>query len=152
MKNQIRTKTNRRKIFVIYSLLLVLPVLAGIVSMKYFTENSREISYDLRNTQGKVAGSFDENTKDLTKELPLLPSSEIYSLDTTNNSINMTLTTRIPEDQVHSFYQDFFFVNGWEQKEDGTYKKDNKTIKVEISAEIVKINITETPQVNKIVN
>jgi hypothetical protein len=152
MKNQIKAKPKKKynKFFNIlfYLSLLIIPAFIAVFSNNYFNDKYSDVNNKLSDSLGNVAGTFDDKTKDITSDIPMLPSSEISNFDTSNGTVNMTLTFKIPEDQVKSFYQDYFFINGWKQIDTNKYEKDNKTILIEISPEFVKMTIKENTKIN----
>ena len=137
-------KLTRSK-FAITAFVLSLAFL-GIYSFKFYESGTNEITSELEKIateQGSVAGIETKNElSDLTNQIPMFPNSEIAGVNKSNNQIFLTLETGATEDQIKTYYDDYFLTNEWESTENNTYTKNGKILKIDISKGVINITYT----------
>ncbi len=123
--------------------LLLTPALLGVYSYIFFNTSQDWKDLTLRK-DAEVAGIADSaQIENLTKEIPLLPGSEIYSFTTSNNDINVIIEFSHKEEEVKSFYDDHFFKQNWQQIDKDIYQRNGKIVKLNISGNLIYISITK---------
>ena len=127
---------------IILSAILILPIIGTILAIETFQTSSKQVQTALANEIGKVAAAKTVKVVDVTKEFPIIPSAEISSVTSSNNRISLTLESTKSIEEIETFYIDYFFMNGWELV-DGKYKKENKSLTVEISENIIKLTLNK---------
>jgi len=126
----------------IVSLLLIIPILGGFFAVQYYNNSYKKVEIELSEKQGEIAGAKKKNVTDITELIPMMPETEISSVDTSNNEIHITLISKDEEKEVKTFYEDYFFMNGWEQEEVGVYIKGLQKVKCEIGESIINLTLT----------
>ena len=122
--------------------MLIVPFILAFAAYTFFHRQTNSINSLLTQKSGAVAGiTSEKKTKDLTNEVPIIPGSEISNIDTSNNEVDITLTTEQPKEEIDSYYEDYFYVNGWQQTGNNQYSKDNKTITYSYADKIIKLNL-----------
>lgn len=124
---------------------LVLPLAIAVYATIYFENESTKQIEKISQQIGTVAGTEDkEEVISLsTDQLPIIPNSNIVSLDRQNNSINLTLEINRPDEEIKNFYDDYFFQNNWINTEETKYTKDDQQMEINIQDGVIKILITK---------
>lgn len=120
--------------------LLIFPLLLAFLSFAFFKNSSKKSLEELplQEQIGRVAGA---EVKDLTGELPLLPNSEVVSVDSSNDQLSVTLETTQTQDAIRSFYDDYLYINNWENIEENKYERNQKVLTVDIWENIIKLHL-----------
>jgi len=152
---------------VILPILVILSVQAVIGSFLYFQYKSDKTDSYLTSELGRVAGISDSKVVDLTKEIPIIPEAEIISVDTSHNegsgverrvtsqnegsgvkrrvtsqnSAAITVQSTLPQEEIETYYDDHMLLNGWNQTDENTYKKEDRELKIEITEDIIKLTL-----------
>lgn len=142
MKKLVRTEN------IILSILLVIPFLLAIGAYWLFDQNTKNLDNLLaqQQEQGFVAGVEDNLNvlnENFVNEVPIIYEADIASFDTTDNQISMTLSTDKSKDEINIYYEDYFFINGWEEVSTRKYKKDQEYIEYEVDENFVKLTLTK---------
>lgn len=127
---------------VMLPILIILSVQGVMGAILYFNKESDEISTYLTSETGKVAGASDTEIIDLSQEIPMMPNSEIASVDTSQKSISVTLESSLPQEEIESYYDDFMLLNDWIQIGENRYKKGNRELSIEITGNLVKVSLS----------
>lgn len=132
-----------KKDYIVYGSLLVVPIFMAIISAFYFNKSYNTVSNQIASSIGTVAGTQTNQPLEISKEIPIIPNSEISSIDTFNETTSITLTSNQSIQQIQSFYDDYLFLNNWIETEQHTYKKEDKILKIEYTENFIKINYSE---------
>ena len=121
--------------------ILIVPVFMAFYAYLFF--ETTPTKKNLASAQdNQVAGASDTlNIEEISKIIPIMPGTEISSLTTSNQDITLILESKDAESQVKTFYEDFFFKNNWQQIDRNNYQKGLKAIEMEISENIIKVQI-----------
>lgn len=126
---------------IIITILLATPIVAAYYAINYFEIKSNEIASNLEK-DGMIAGKTTSIITDITDEIPVIPNGEIVSVDRSNNTISMTISTNKSKDEIRSYYEDYFYLNNWEKTSDNQYLKDNKQMLIDFIDQVVKIEFS----------
>lgn len=126
---------------ILLPVLTILSIQGIIASVIYFNDVSDQTNKYLVEESGRVAGVSSSNIVDLSLEIPMMPEAEIVTVDTSINSASVTLESKKNEEEIKTYYEDYMILNNWEQIGQNTYFKDEKTLTIEISENIIKLNL-----------
>lgn len=124
---------------------LVMPLAIALYATIYFENESTKQLEKISQQIGTVAGTEDKsNVLELsTEQLPIIPNSNIVSLDRQNDSINLTLEINRPDKEIQNFYDDYLFQNNWITIDDIKYSKEDQLMEINIQDGVIKILITK---------
>jgi hypothetical protein len=122
------------------ALILILPIIA--ISSYIYFEKKAENKDIAAKSDPAVAGLKAINISDyFGKDLPLLPDSEITSLYSSQNQLNLIIESNQAENNIENFYKDYFFKNGWQKIDKNTFQKESQKMELNISGNLIKLRI-----------
>ncbi|OGC46677.1 hypothetical protein A2713_02250 [candidate division WWE3 bacterium RIFCSPHIGHO2_01_FULL_35_17] len=123
------TKPNQ---ILLITALLIVPVTVAYLADNYFRNSSKDvISQNIEEKEiGAVAGMSDDKVEDITDKFPLMPGSEIISVDTSNENTYITLESSKSEQEIKDFYKNQTDTN-------------NNKLEISISGNIIKITLKD---------
>ena len=125
--------------YLVLTALLITPLALAYYSHDFFKNSSEKVKSQIASEIGQVAGTSDVSVKNLTDDIPIIPDSEIVSVNTSNKKISVTLESLKSEDEIKSYYDDYFFINQWNEINKSLYEKDGKILSINISGTIIQI-------------
>lgn len=119
--------------------LVALMALATFISTAYFKIKSNEIVKDnTTNQNGDVAGTQTINNEQLPNDLPIMPNTEILSIDKSNKDTYILLESQDIDRSIRDYYDQHFIQNGW-KKSGNTYTLKKQKVTIDINNSIIKI-------------
>ena len=124
---------------VMFLSLVALMALATFISTAYFKIKSNEIVKDnTTNQNGDVAGTQTINNEQLPNDLPIMPNTEILSIDKSNKDTYILLESQDIDRSIRDYYDQHFIQNGW-KKSGNTYTLKKQKVTIDINNSIIKI-------------
>ena len=155
MKSKTKKKShknvNKKYNVAIILVLIILPLIALVLSIYHFnkqTHISNSFISDLANRKenienGTVAGAHTTSkVLDITNEFPIINNANITDVSRNKNTISITLESDQTYDEIKTYYDDYFFTNGWKEVKKNVFEKDEKTIELVISDNIIKLKLS----------
>ncbi len=134
---------------IIISALVLVPAFGMYISLMHFSNQTAKTQNQLAKLQelqnGSVAGAETKKPEvvDLTNAFPIIDNAEISDVRRSDKTISLTVISNKNYEEIKNFYDDYFFENGWQQIDDETYTKDNKTLRIMMSDKIIKMELTK---------
>ena len=129
----------------LYLFAVIFPLgLLALAVIQYQNNTEKQIQM-LTEKIGNVAGTSvkEEVIEISSKDLPIMPNTDIISIDRQNNDISIVLQATIPDSEIQSFYDDYLFQNGWiENTTEGFYSRENEKLVLSISEGIIKATVS----------
>ncbi len=124
---------------VMFLSLVALIALSTFTSTAYFKIKSNEIvRNNTTNQNGDVAGTQTINNEQLPNDLPIMPNTEILSIDKSNKDTYILLASQDTDRNIRDYYDEHFIQNGW-KKSGNTYTLKKQKVTIDINNSIIKI-------------
>ncbi len=137
-----------KHVFVV--VLIIIPAVGLAFAINHFNKQAtlinRQLSALNEKDQGDVAGAETENKQilDITNEFPIIHNAEISDVSKNKDSILITLESTKDNKEIKTYYEDYFFTNGWQEIEKNTFKKDDKLMTLTITGNVIQLELTKT--------
>lgn len=126
--------------------LIALPIALCLLAFAYFTQVGNAELATLDNA-GNVAGEQIQTAPevlDLSNQIPMIPGSEILSVDRKNNEVYVVLQTDKSDEEIKNYYTNYFIENQWMNSINGYFEKDGNRIDYTSNNGIIQLKLTQS--------